>query len=302
MATQVAVIAKLPIRLLFAMLLAARAASAQAEPDPPRPQVVVGFDIEAEKFARNLPEKSAASAELASLIAKELALRYPFADWAVAAGPATEPPIGRLTARLVQKPSGGVPSIWVKWFGSAGANPLLELPIQEIEIYSSGVVDRETNNKARFVARVAGLVLPAVQSDGFQQKFMNVVVQRLPIALAAEMRSADRVVVVPRMWRDLRLGRETTLALEFRRPVGNSFEEGTLKLVLPSSRASDPKAGWLQAGVQSASIGPNPLPLNGGWHERFQTLLEGAVVRCYIKDYHLQAFSDSLDSVSLSSQ
>ena len=302
MAAQVAVIASLLVRLLFAGLVVAHAASAHAEPDPPRPQMVVSFEIEAEKFARNLPEKGAASAELAQLIASEFALRYPFAQWSNGVAVATEPPIGRLAARLVQKPTGGIPSIWVKWYGSAGEGQLVELPIQQVEIYSSGVVDRETNNKARFVARVASLVLPTVQSDGFQQQFMNVVVQRLPIASAAEMRSADRVVIVHRMWRDLRFGRETTLALVFRRPVGNAFEEGTLKLVLPSSRASDPKAGWLQAGVQDASIGTNSLRLNDGWHERFQTLLEGAVVRCFIKDYHLQAFTDTLESVSLSSK
>ena len=300
MATQTALIVRVPIRLLFALLVAAQAASAHAEPDPQKPQVLVSFEIEAEKFARNLPDQSAARAELAQLIANEFALRYPFAQWTLGSAAEANPPIGRLTARLVQKPTGGVPSIWVKWYGNPGDGGLSELPIQNVEIYPSGVVDRETNNKAKFVSRVASLVLPTVQSDGFQQQFMNVMVQRLPIASAAEMRSADRVVIVPRLWRDLRFGRETTLALVFRRPVGNTFEEGTLKLVLPSQRVSDPKAGWLQAGVHDASIGPNALPLNGGWHERFQTLLDGAIVRCFIKEYHQDAFPDALGPVSLS--
>jgi hypothetical protein len=269
-----------------------------AQLDPAKPQVLVSFEIVAEKFASNLPDQSAARAELAKVIAGEFSLRYPFADWLVGSGGAGNPPIGRLTGRLVQTAAVPLPNIWVKWFASAGEGAMVELPIPPIEIYSSGVVDRETNNKAAFVTYLAQRVIPTVRSDGFQQQFFGVVVQSLPIASTAEMRTTERVVIIPRLWRDLRLGQETKLLLVFKKTVGNAIEEGMIKLVLPSQRTSEPK-GWLQAGVQDASIGPNPLVLNGGWHDRFQTLLDGARVSCYIREFHPIAFPGSLGPVSL---
>jgi hypothetical protein len=283
------------------MVFAALTAVVRAEPDPPKAYVLVSFEIEAEKFAKNLPDQASARTELAKNIASEFALRYPFADWLLSSPVPANPPIGRLAAKLVQSPAAPLPSIWVKWFASAGDGALVELAIPPVEIYSSGVVDRETNNKAAFVSYVAQRVVPTVRSDGFQQQFLSSVVRELPIASEAEMRSADHVVIIPRMWRDLRLGQETKLLLTFKRPVGNAVEEGKIGLVLPSQRTSDPKLGWLQAGVQDASIGPTALTLDSGWHARFQTILDGAKVSCYIREYHPITFSGAVGSVSLSS-
>lgn len=286
----------------LALLLAATSAAAHAEPDPPKPQVLVGFEIVADKFARNLPEQAAARAELGKSIAAEFALRYPFAEWAVGEAATGNPPIGRLVARLMQTPAGPLPAIWVKWFGSAGDNPPVELALPLVPIYSPGEIDRETSNRAAFVAYVGQRVLAEVRSDGFQRNFLGGVVRRLPIASAAEMNGGDRVVVIPRLWRDLRLAQETKLKLVVQRPVGTATEVGTLMLKLPSQRTRDPKIGWLEAAVQLASIGTNELPLEKGWHTRFQTLLDGAQVSCFIDDYRPLAFPGTVDGVSLVSE
>jgi hypothetical protein len=288
------------MRIVMAALCATLVISAKAEPDPPKAYILVSFEIEAEKFARNLPDQAAARAELARTIAAELALRYPYADWVVGP-PAAHPPIGRVSARLVQTSGVPAPVIWVSWWAGAGDGALVEVPIPPVEIYSSGVIDRETNNKAAFVSYVGQRVTPVLRSDGFQQKFLDSFVREVPIASAAEMRSADHVVIIPRLWRDLRLGQESKLVVVFKRPVGAAHEEGMLRLTLPSPRTSDPKLGWLQAGVQDASIGPQTLQLNAGWHDRFATLLDGARVACYIRDYRPIAFPGTAGAVTLTS-
>lgn len=286
--------------VLMLLLWAGCSGGALAEPDPLRPQVLVGFEVEADKFRQNLPQLPQASAEMAKAIAAEFALRYPFADWAGGPVAAGNPPIGRLVARLVQQPAIPLPEISVKWFGTAGDGAPVALALPAIEIYSPGVIDRETNNRQALVSHVLQRVLPVVRSDGFQQRFMEAVVQGLPIANAAEMHPTDHVVVIPRLWRDLRLGQETKLLLVFKKPVvGGPEQQGMVKLVLPSPRTRSPKQGWLEAAVQDASIGASPLTLDKGWHASFPALLEGAKVACYIRDYRPAAFSGVLDGVSL---
>ena len=284
----------MPALLLLSM-------GARAEPDPPKPQVLVGFEIVAEKFAR-LPDQATARTDLGKLIAAEFALRYPFSEWSAGSAVTNNPPIGRLTARLVQTPAVPLPDIWVKFFGSTGDNALVELPLPQVPIYSSGEIDRETSNRAAFVAHVAQRVLPVVRSDGFQRRFLETVVQDLSIANTAEMQATERVVVIPRMWRDLRLAQESTLLLVVKKPVGAGVEEGRVRLKLPSQRTRDPRAGWLEASVQGASIGTSDLTLDKGWHTQFQTLLVGAKVSCYIRDYRPLAFPGAVDGVSLVSE
>lgn len=290
------------LRFLAGLLLWAGAAGAAwAEPDPLRPQVLVGFEVEADKFRHNLPQLPQASADMARAIAAEFALRYPFADWA--GGPAAgNPPIGRLVARLVQQPAVPLPEISVKWFGAAGEGAPVALALPAIEIYSPGVIDRETNNRQALVSHVLQRVLPVVRSDGFQQRFMEAVVQGLPIATTAEMHATDHVVVIPRLWRDLRLGQESKLLLVFKKPVGGQEQQGMVKLVLPSPRTRAPKQGWLEAAVQDASIGASSLTLDKGWHASFPALLDGAKVACFIREYRPAALSGVLDGVSLVSE
>jgi hypothetical protein len=287
---------------LAALLLAAPAGVLHAAPDPAKPQVRVGFEIEAPKFL-HLPGQAAARQDLAARIAGELGRRYRFADWPAGAGPAADatadPPIGSLTARLVQVPAHPGPQILVQWFAGFGSSAPVELNLTPIEIYAPSNPDWDTHNAAAFVSRVAQQVMPFVRSDGFQRQVLREVVQRLPIASSVEPLGAERVVVLPRMWKHLQLGQESKLVLVFTRGSGPAEEQGMLKLVLPSQRPSDPGLGRLQAAVHEASFGTQPLPLTQGWHAQLPALLGGARVACYIRDYHPADAPGTLGAVML---
>lgn len=293
-------------RTLVALLLAAHAGALHAAPDPAKPQVRVGFEIEAPKFL-HLPGQAAARQDLAARIAGELGRRYRFADWPAGPGSSpgtaadlpTDPPIGSLVARLVQVPAHPGPQILVKWFAAFGSSAPVELNLTPIEIYAPSNPDWDTHNPAAFVSRVAQQVMPFVRSDGFQRQVLDELVHRLPIASSVEPLDAERVVVLPRMWKHLQLGQESKLVLVFTRGSGTAEEQGMLKLVLPSQRPSDPGLGRLQAAVHEASFGTQALPLTQGWHARLPALLGGARVACYIRDYRPADAPGTLGAVML---
>lgn len=269
-----------------------------AEPDLLKPQVLVGFEIEAPKFLR-LPEQAAARNDLATSIAGEFGRRFKFADWVTRPDAAVGPPVGALTARLVETAAFPGPQISVKWFARFGSDAPIELTLPPIEIYSPTNPDWDSHNRAAFVTRVWAMIAPTLRADGFQQQVLREVVQQLSIASSVEPRSEDRVIVIPRMWKHLQLGQESKLRLVFSKGSGNAEEQGILQLVLPSQRARDPGVGRLQAAINEASFGTQPLPLTHGWHDRLPELLAGAKIACFIREYRPADHPGTLGAVTL---
>ena len=289
---------------LLALLLLSAPAGVRAQ-DPPKPHAVVSFEIQARTFRNNLPQRTAAEDELARLIAGELAQRYGFADWTTQQNaPAPGAPagsIGSLVARLVESPAQPGPQIQVRWFGGFGAGaPPAALAIPPIEIYAPSNPNWHSNNKSDFVSHVSQKLLATIRADGFMRgELRREWLQRLPIASSVIARAEDRVIVIPRMWKHLRLGQQSVLAVTFSRGSGAQEERGQLKLVLPSQRPRDPGLGWVQAGVREASFGTRPLTLTSGWHSDLPTLLGGATATCFIDDYQPLEFEGTAGAVVL---
>jgi hypothetical protein len=281
-----------------ALALAWPGTAVLAQDEPAKPLVLVAFDIQAPKFQR-LPERDRAGADLAARLAAEFGRRYPFADWVASADPADARLIGRLTARLVESPGEPGALIEVLWLASFGAAAVANLELPRITIYETTNPDWDTHNRANFVSRVSTRVLPQVASDGFQQQALTRLVQRLPIAASIEPDSQERVVTIPRLWRHLQLGQESTLRVVFSRRNGEVEQEGSLVLVRPSQRARDPGVGRLQAAVQEAAFASQTLVLTQGWNTRLPTLLGGATVACYIRDYRPKEHAGTLGALAL---
>ena len=284
---------------MAALLLALPGVGLRAQTDPPKPQVLVWFEIDAPKFQR-LPDRQLASGELATRIAAEFGRRYPFADWVTTVTePANERLIGRVSAKLVESPGHPGPLIAVRWFaGFGGADPV-EIALQPVEIYAPSNPDWDTHNRAAFVSRVSQRVLPLVASDGFHQQALTRLVQNLPIASSVEPVSQDRVVTIPRLWRDLQLGQESTLRVEFSRRSGEVVQEGSLELVRPTQRATVPGIGRLQAAIRDASFASQSLALTQGWNDQLPVLLGGAKVACYIREYRPKEHPGTLGALAL---
>lgn len=276
--------------------------------EPVKPHVVVAFEVQAPTFRANLGPQQRASAEeeLARSLADELARRYGFAEWrlpapAAAASGAVAAPIGSLIARLVETPAQPGPRVEVRWFGGFGAAAPAALALQPIEVYAPSNPNWHSNNRNAFVSHVKGKLMGTVQPDGFMRvELRRELVRRLPIATAVEARADEQVIVIPRLWKHLQLGRQSVLFVQFSRGSGAQQERGELKLMLPSQRPRGPFQGWVQAGVREASFGPRTLALTGGWNAELPALLGGgASLACFIDDYQPPEFDGTLGAVAL---
>lgn len=266
--------------------------------DPRKPHIEVVFEIDAinaPTFRRLLPEVDKAQANLAEQLATVFAPSHRFTDWT--GTPQAVAPMGRLIARLIEvgttKP---FPRVVVKWFIRTPSGLVEELPLQAIEIYSPTTNLWETGNRQKFETRVFSETIKVIQVQAFQETTFKEVLSKLPIATSATPVESDRVILVPLLWRQVRLGQDSEILVQFIKttPQG-SQQRGSLTLsrIGERSRAGD-GVGFVQGGIRDGMLDAQAMPLSQQWNAALPQLLDKATIRCFITAFKLAEYEDGL--------
>jgi len=294
MAATSLIVPRFAVLALGAALLLGGAARAA---DPRKPHMELVFEISATlapTFRRLLPEVDKAQANLAQMLAAEFAPRHRFTDWA--STPQAVAPMGQLIARLVETDARPFPRVQVKWFIKTASGFAEELPLQAVEIYSPTTNLWDTGNRQKFESRVYGEILKVIQVQGFQEATFREVLSKLPIATSVTPVESDKVILVPLMWRQLRLGQDSELLVQFSKPTPQGGQQKgslTLSRINERSRSGD-GIGYVQGGIRDGVLDAQALPLNQQWNAALPQLLDKATIRCFITAYKLAEYEDGL--------
>jgi hypothetical protein len=273
---------------LLALAGAARAA------DPAKPYMEVVFEIQSPTFRRALPEVPMAEATLAQKLADEFARRHRFADWLSA--PRTGAPMGQLIARLVEVEAHPFNQVLVTWFVKTPSGSVEALPLQPVEIYPPTNNNWDAGNRQRFETHVFGKIVEVIQVQGFQDATFQDVLSKLPIATSVMPVDSDRVIIVPLLWKHLRLGQDSELLVKFTSasPQG-APHQGSLTLSRINERSRGHEGiGFVQGGIREGMLDTQVLPLTAQWNPALATLLNKATVRCFITAFKLAEFDDGV--------
>ena len=282
-------------RIAIGLLLAA-ALSASLPVLAARPEVVVEFEITVPEFTQNLPERDKAIQTLRNAFANELQRQFVFAHWLTEAPTQPQMQLGRLVVRLEQdkgmKPN---PRVFVRLWGARPNGPLTELSLPELEIYSPGNPNWDTNNRGDFETRVLTHTMENVRNDSFREKFIKQFISKLPISSAVEPMVTDRVIEIPVRWNEVLLSSETELVVTFDKQVPQGSRTGTMTLgrivthvdgQANAAGASPEFPARLRGSITDASFDAVKIPLDQqNWSDQVAQVLSGAKALCFISKY-----------------
>jgi len=276
---------------VLGLALSASFASAQAA-DPPKPYMAVSFEIQSPTLQRALLDAPKSEASLAQKLALEFARHHRFADWDGA--PRQLAPMGQLVARLEEVPAHPFNQVVVKWFVKT-ASGLEELPsLQPVEIYAPTNNNWDAGNSQRFESRVLGKIVEVIQVQGFQDATFKNVLSKLPIATSVMPIESDHVILVPLLWKHLRLAQDSELLVKFTKVSGAGVQrQGTLTLSRINERPSGKEGvGFVQGGIREGVLDTQVLPLSQQWNPALPGLLDKATIRCFITAFKQAEFEE----------
>jgi hypothetical protein len=256
-----------------------------------RPVMAVSFEIDSPTFRRTLEDRAGAEQTLATQLAGMLSPLFSFAEWRAGAAPGS--PMGTLVARMVETEASPTPRVEVVWFVRTPSEELVALPLPNVVIYPATNPNWDTGNLKRFQTRVRDEMDPVVRSEGFRRLTFDEVLRKLPIATTVQALPDDHVVVVPLVWKQMRLGQGSEVAVRFTRRSGDGEKHGSLRLAQIGERGRQPGAGFVQGGVKEAVFDAQPLQLDRSWNPALPALLDNATVRCFITTFQSAEFDDA---------
>lgn len=266
--------------------LAGTPATAQSPPE--RPWIQVLIDIESPSLRASLANRRGdAERELARRLSGLLSQRHPFVGWRDAA-PANAPTaMGTLVARVIDVGSAASGSPVELGWALRGARGDETLTVPAVPLYLPFESSGSRHDALRFVEHAQSRLREKILVEGFDEQTRRQVVSRLPIARGVEAVPADRVVLLPLRWQDLRLGAASRLEVQVTQDVsgGQRINRVTLGEVRERRHGAPQMRGLVQAAVSAITEGSSDVPLQQQWNPRLLDLLRGSIVECFLKEY-----------------
>jgi hypothetical protein len=216
--------------------------------------VLVVVKIESDQFRRGLGEAQAAQIEstIAAEVAASLAQQFPLVDWLVTAG--ADPPVGRLTAAVTEKPTAMMPEIKLEWRAEINGNPLPMPSVFPQILYSASNADRPVHNdRGAFVVLLQEKVVGWAQAD--TNHLRGEFLKNVPLATSVTLEPGRMLVVIPVPWRESRLGEESEFRVSYIGGTAELPEQTRVMLSGVALRLLDPLQGNTQSHVIECTLG-----------------------------------------------